>query len=111
PQVTKAEGIKASTGTARAGTVKGRVTKAIVGRALLRVREDLVRLGGLLELFGGLRILFVHVGVVPARQPAVGLLDLFGPRRPVDPEYLVVVPLTGHAAQAPFSLASGSFLT
>ena len=49
---------------------------AVVGRAALGVGEDLVRLGGLLELLLGLRVVAVHVRVQLAREPPEGLLDL-----------------------------------
>ena len=49
---------------------------AVVGRAALGVREDLVGLRGLLELLLGLRVVRVDVGVQLAGEPAEGLLDL-----------------------------------
>ena len=49
---------------------------AVVGGAPLGVGEDLVGLGGLLELLLGLRVVRVDVGVQLAREPAEGLLDL-----------------------------------
>jgi hypothetical protein len=60
----------------------------VVALALLRVREDLVRLRDLLEL---LRRPLGHVRVVLAREPAVGGLDGLLVGRAVDPENLVVV--------------------
>src|SRR4249919_690251 len=47
----------------------------IVGGALLGIAQDLVRLLHLLELLFGLR-LFADVGMVAARQLAIGALDL-----------------------------------
>jgi hypothetical protein len=49
---------------------------AVVRAAPLRVRQDLVRLSGFLELLLGLGVVAVHVGVQLARDPAEGLLDL-----------------------------------
>src|SRR2546428_5469931 len=49
----------------------------VVDATLLVVREDLVRLGDLLELLlGGLRVVLVQVRMVFLREPAVGSLDL-----------------------------------
>ena len=52
------------------------VAVAVVRRAALGVGEDLVGLGGLLELLLGLRVVAVDVGVQLARELAEGLLDL-----------------------------------
>ena len=52
------------------------MTIAIVGRALVRVREDLIGLGQLLEALLGLLIAGIAVGMVLHRQPPVRLLHL-----------------------------------
>ena len=64
---------------------------AVVGRAALGVRQDLVRLGGLLELLLGVGVVAVDVGVKLASQAPERLLDrrLVGVAR--DAEDLVVV--------------------
>ena len=49
---------------------------AVVRRAALGVGQDLVGLGGLLELLLGLRVVVVDVGVQLAGELAEGLLDL-----------------------------------
>src|SRR5690606_3347955 len=81
-----AEGIEAAPAGAGApaagGTLEGGVAEPVVRRPLLRVGEDLVGLGRLLELLRRVGR-FVHVRVVLACQPAVRLLDLVGRRRPV----------------------------
>ncbi len=51
------------------------VAVAVEGLATLGVREDLVGLGGLLELLLGLRVVRVDVRVQLAREAAEGLLD------------------------------------
>jgi len=62
----------------------------VVGRALLRVLQHLVRLADLLELGLGVRLL-ADVRVVLARELAVRLLDLVGARVASNPEHPVVV--------------------
>ena len=52
------------------------VAVAVVGRAALGVREDLVGLGDLLEARLGVGVLRVDVGVQLAGELAEGLLDL-----------------------------------
>ncbi len=52
------------------------MAEAVVGRPPLGVGEDLVGLGGLLELLLGLGVLGVDVRVQLARERAEGLLDL-----------------------------------
>ena len=67
---------------------------AVVGRAALGVGEDLVGLGGLLELLLGLGVVGVDVGVQLARELAEGLLDLLLGGVALDAEHLVGV--AGH---------------
>ena len=52
------------------------MTKAVVGSAALRIRENLVGLGSLLEPLRRVGILGVDVGVKLARELAERLLDL-----------------------------------
>ena len=48
----------------------------VVGRALLRVGEDLVGLVDLLEFLGGERIVGVEIGVIHLDELFIGRLDL-----------------------------------
>ena len=67
--------------------------------------EHVVRLGDLLEALLGLLVARVAVGVVLARELAVGLLDLLVAGVLADAERLVVVGSAGHRA-SPFSHAT-----
>jgi hypothetical protein len=69
------------------------VAEGVVGAAAVGIREDLVSLGGLLELLLGLRVVLVDVRMQLARQPAECPLDLRVAGSPVDAEDLVVVAL------------------
>ena len=71
--------------------VRERAAAAVVLLALLGVREHVVGLGDLLEARLGLLVVGVAVGVVLARELAVGLLDLLGRRLLLDAERRVVV--------------------
>src|SRR6266480_3158705 len=64
--------------------------EAVEGGALFLVPERLVRLGHFLELLLGVRLLR-DVGVVLAREPAVGLLDVLVARAALDAQELVIV--------------------
>ena len=75
--------------TAHPAAGGGRVAAHVVGAALLRVRQDLVGAGHVLELVLGLRTGDVRVEL--AREPAVRLLDLVLAGVPGDAEDLVVV--------------------
>ena len=70
---------------------------AVVDLAALGVGQDLVGLGGLLELLLGLRVVVVDVGVQLAGELAKGLLDLGLVGVPADAEDLVAVALA-HAS-------------
>ena len=74
--------------TARAQAL---VAVGVVDLALLGVGEDLVGLGGLLELLLGLGVVVVDVGVELAGEAAEGLLHLGPVGVAADPEHLVVV--------------------
>jgi len=63
----------------------------VVGRAALGVGEDLIGLGGLLELLLGVGVLGVDVGVQLARERAEGLLDLGLVSRARNAQHLVGV--------------------
>ena len=90
---------------ARSG-LDARVAEAIVLAALVRVGEDGVRLGALLEMFLGRLVAGVAVGVVLHRLLAIGALDLAVARVPRHAEDFVVVPLA-HAL-ATFTIAGRS---
>ena len=76
---------------AAAGTSAQSEPERVVALALVGVGEDLVGLVDLLEARLGLRVALVDVGVVLARQLAVGGLDLLGRGGLRHPEDLVVV--------------------
>ena len=81
-----------------AAAAQALVAVAVVGRAPLGVGQDLVGLGGLLELLLGVRVVAVDVGVQLAREPAERLLDLGLAGVARDAEDVVVV--AGHLAGA-----------
>jgi hypothetical protein len=72
------------------------VAELVVARALLRVGEDLVRLGDLLERLLGLLVAGVAVGVVLERELAVRLLDVVLGGALRQTEHVVVVALLRH---------------
>src|SRR5580704_16296799 len=72
-EVLEGIGIKA---TARAATSDTCVPKAVVHRTLLGVDENGIRLGALLELLFGIRVVRIAIGVVLECELAVGTLDL-----------------------------------
>ncbi len=57
-------------------TLEGRMTVLIVGRALLRVGEDVVGFLGFLEFLDRIRIVGVAIGVVLHRDATKGLLEV-----------------------------------
>src|SRR5213596_3024614 len=59
-----------------AGTTRPRVTKAVIGRALLRISQHLVRFGDELEFLFGRFVAVVAVGVALHGELAVRLLDV-----------------------------------
>ena len=85
------------------------MAEAIVGRALVAIGQDRVRLGALLELLLGRVVAGIAVGVVLQRELAIRALDFGVGRRPFDAEDLVVVPLA-HAF-ATFTMAGRSSLS
>src|SRR6267378_4135502 len=78
--------------------------QAVEGGALFLVLERLVRLGHFLELLLGVRLLR-DVGVVLARELAVGLLDVLVARAALDAQDLVIV-LVFHSLNIERSIAS-----
>jgi len=67
------------------------VAVAVIGRPALGVGEDLVGLGGLLDLLLRVGVVTVDVGVQLARELAEGALDLHVGRLAGDVQELVVV--------------------
>jgi hypothetical protein len=72
------------------------VAVGVVALALLRVAEDAVGLGRLLEPVFGVLVPLVAIGVVLERQLPVGGLDLGVGGIPRHPENLVIVASGGH---------------
>ena len=62
-------------GSRAPASTNARMAELVVGLALLRVAKDLVRLVDLLEALLG-ALLFIHIRVILARQPAKRLFDL-----------------------------------
>ena len=67
------------------------VAVAVIGRPLLRVAQDAVRLGGFLEAVLGARIVRVAVRVIFEGQLAVSALDILFPGLPAKTENLVII--------------------
>ena len=84
-------------------SIDARVAKLVVGGALLRVGQDLVRLLDLLETALGLVVGGVAVRVEFHGEAPVGLLDLDLRRGARQVEHLVVV-TSRHAYPSPFSI-------
>ena len=80
---------------AAAAPLDARVAVGVVAPALVRVAEDAVGLGRLLEALLGLLVAGVAVGVVLEGELAVGGLDLLLRGVARDAEHLVVVALAG----------------
>ena len=72
------------------------MAELVIPLAFLRVRQHLVRFGGLLKL--GLRrfVARIAIRVILHRQLAVGGLDLVRARRLGDTQHLVIVSLLRH---------------
>ena len=87
---------EAAEAAARAGAGGEGPGCAVVLLALLGVAEHVVSLGDLLEARLGVLVVGVGVGVVLARELAVGLLDLLRRGLLVDAERLVVVGSCSH---------------
>ena len=95
--VAEAARVEARLAAAAAPDVRERVAQlAVVLLALVGIAEHVVGLGDLLEALLGLRVARVLVGVVLARELAVGLLDVVGRRLALDAEHLVVILGGGH---------------
>ncbi len=89
-----------STGS-RTAALKGTVPVAVVGRALLLVHEDLIRLAELLETLFGLLVTRIFIRVKLHRQASVGFFDLVAVGVTLDLEDFVVVALGRHCPGAP----------
>ncbi len=76
--------------------IDARVAELIVPGALLRIAQDLVGLPNLFELFLGLFVAGVQVGVVFFRQLAVGAFDLVLRGRLGNAKHLVVIAFFSH---------------
>ena len=99
-------GVEAGAGSR--GAAHAREAEAIVGRALLGIREDGVRFGRLLEFLLGELIPGIAVGMVLERQLAVRALDFGFAGRPVDAEDVVVIALGRRHAFATLTIAGRS---
>src|SRR6266849_5459943 len=82
--------------------VQRRLAELVVRLALLLVGEHLVRGRDLLELFAGSLIAGIDVGVVTARQSAVGAPDLVSGRGALDAEDAIEVSLR-HMRRQPWA--------
>ena len=71
------------------------VAVAVVGRALVRVHQHVVSLAELLELFLGMRIVRIFVGMILHRELAIRPFDLVRRHVPANFEHLVVIALGG----------------
>ena len=66
-------------------------TKLIVTLSLFGIRQNLVSLIDLLEFVFGDPVTRVHIGMVLASKPSIGLTDLILSRVPLYPQHFVVV--------------------
>ena len=71
--------------------LKGSVTKAIVGGALVRIHQDVIGLAQLLEFLFGVRIVRVLVRMKLNRELAIGAFGLVFRRTAADSENFVVI--------------------
>ncbi len=71
--------------------VVGVEAELVVDLALLRIAEDVVGLGDLLELLLGRLVPGIHVGVIFARKFTERLADIIRGRRLLDPEQAVII--------------------
>jgi hypothetical protein len=92
--------------TGRSLGAKAGMPEAIVGRALLRIREHRVRFGRLLEPFLGVLAALVAIGMVLERELPVRRLEIGFRGSTLDREDLVVIDLTH--AWATFTMAGRS---
>ena len=76
-----------------AAAVKGTVAEAVIGRPFLLVHQDVVGLGGLLELAVRVRVIGVAIRMVLHRYPAIRLLDVLLIGTLADAEYFVIIAL------------------
>ncbi len=91
-EVAKGGGIE----TAKASARDPMVAKLVVASFLVRIGEDGIGFGRLLELLLGLFVTRVSVGMELDGKTAVGGLDLMLARGPDDAENLVVIAFGGH---------------
>src|SRR5690606_6891499 len=95
---------------ARAAAVDPRMAEAVVGRALLVVRQDGIGLGDFLEPGHGLFGAAVAIGVVLHRQLAIGALQRGRIDRPFDAQDVVIVTLRHQAVVLLLSRRAGPLL-
>ena len=80
--------------TAATGSAHPCVTELVVAGALIGIRKHSVRFRDFLEALFRRRVIRIPVGMALHRELAVGLLQVRLGDTPVDPERLVIVPLT-----------------
>lgn len=73
------------------GALQTLVPETVVGGPFLRIAQDAVGLGGLLELLLRIRVIGVAVGMVRQGEFSVGRLDLLVVSLPGNPEDIVIV--------------------
>src|SRR5688572_3124122 len=89
-----AERVRAAAEAAASGAVlHTRMTEAVVGRALVLVRQRFVGFLGFLELRFRLRVARIAVGMMLHREASIRLLEVGFRGVTRDAEYLVVIPL------------------
>ena len=89
------------TASARGGSYP-RMAKTVVHRALFAVRQDRVSLARFLELFFGVRIIRIAVGMKLQREFAISALELDVGDRAAYAQYLVVVAFCVRGQSKPF---------
>src|SRR4029450_11361707 len=73
------------------GSIDARVTELIVGRALFRIRENLVRGLRFLEVFFGGLVVRIAVRVMLHRELAISLLEVLFGSVAIDAEHRVEI--------------------
>lgn len=97
PDAMEALALAAAASERVAAAVDAGMTVAVIGRALLIVRQDRVGLGNFLELGEGLFRTAVAVGMVNHGQLAIGRLQARRVDRALDPQDFVIVTLRHQA--------------